>query len=98
MFYKEWSSDDTWLPSQGISILEGAHQSGHLPIGGTPKLVRPTFASDDLQKITTTVRKVAGYLEKSEAKEWWDKWILEAEDIVTADQVVSVPQGIHTCT
>ncbi len=81
MFYKQWSTDEAWLPSQGVGILEGAHQSGALPIEGSPGLVQPTIAVEDLNKLSTTIRKVAGYLEKSGAKVWWDTWLTKAEEI-----------------
>lgn len=65
MFYKKWSTDETWLPANGICLLEGAQQSGFLPLEGYPTRVTPSLATDDLQKLTTTVSKMAGYLEKS---------------------------------
>lgn len=93
MFYKEWSTDEMWLPSQGISVLEEANQSGELPIEGPPSLVVPTIALDDLQKLNTTVRKVAGYLEKSGAKDWWDELLRKAEEISSTGETSQSPQS-----
>lgn len=81
MFYKQWSTDDMWLPSQGIGILDEAYQSNAIPIPGIPTLVKPKVDKDDLQKLQTMVMKVQGYLDKSGAKIWWDKWLSKAKDI-----------------
>ena len=76
MFYKEWSTDDIWLPSRGLDLIEGAHQSTSIPIASVPSLVLPTFDANDLQKkLTTTITKIDGYLEKSGAIEWWNSWL-----------------------
>lgn len=76
MFYKEWSTDDIWLPSRGLDLLEGAHQNRSIPIVSVPSLVLPTFDANDLQKkLTTTITKIDGYLEKSGAIEWWNSWL-----------------------
>ena len=96
MFYKEWSTDDVWLPSQGLGILEGAHQSGALPIKGCPGLVQPTIPNEDLKKLSTTISKVAGYLEKSGAKVWWETWLRKAEEICSQSQSIQPTEGILT--
>lgn len=81
MFYKQWSTDDMWLPSQGIGILDEAYQSNAIPIPDIPSMVKPKLDKDDLQKLQTMVSKVQGYLEKSGAKVWWDKLLSKAKDI-----------------
>lgn len=81
MFYKQWSSDDMWLPTQGIGILDEAYQLHNIPIPGNPVMVKPKLDKDDLQKLQTMVFKVQGYLGKSGAKDWWDTWLSKAKDI-----------------
>ena len=81
-----------WLPNLGNSIFEEAYQSRAFPIRSCPSLVVPVLAREDLQKFTTTIRKVAGYLEKSGAKNWLDDWLMKAEDICA-----STSQQIHPC-
>lgn len=76
MFYKQWSTDEVWLPVQGIDLLEG-----ELPVLTAPKTVSPTIAADDLRKLSTTINKIEGYLEKSGAKKWWDDWLNDAESL-----------------
>lgn len=93
LFYKQWSTDELWLPPQGISILEGVAQSG-LPTG-VPNLVHPSLARDDLQKLTTTITKVAGYLEKSGAKQWWAEWLQQAEQICESSNPLQTCEGKH---
>ena len=95
MFYKEWSTDDTWLPSRGLDLLEGAHQSRSIPIASVPSLVLPTFDANDLQKLTTTITKIDGYLEKSGAKEWWNSWLHQAEKLCSPGETHQslTPQG-----
>ncbi len=95
MFYKEWSTDEMWLPSHGISLLDGTYESGSLPLQGCPTLVAPTFAADDLQKLTTTVKKVAGYLEKSGAKNWWEEFLREAAEVCDTTETSQAPQGTY---
>lgn len=81
MFYKQWSTDDTWLPTQGIGILDEAYQMQAIPIPGNPCMVKPKMDKEDLQKLQTVVIKAQGYLEKSGAKNWWDKWMSKAKEI-----------------
>ena len=53
----------------------------------------PSLARDDLQKLTTTVTKVAGYLEKSGAKQWWAEWLEQAKQISESDLPVQPCDG-----
>ncbi len=83
MFFKEWSGDAFWLPQSGIQLLV-AHENRLCPTG-PPQLLTPCYDEESMKKLETTLLKVAAYLEKSGAKEWWDSWMKEAKEIVTMD-------------
>ena len=89
MFYKQWSTDDIWLPSQGVGILDEAYQSKAIPITGIPSMVEPKLDKDDFQKLQAMVTKVQGYLERSRAKAWWDNWLSTAKEISLGKELPS---------
>lgn len=82
MFYKEWSTDDFWLPQSGMYILQNF--SGRIiPIVEAPSLVAMQFDCEKLQKLQGTLLKLAGYLEKCGALSWWDKFMSNANKNVS---------------
>ena len=50
-----------------------------------PGVLRPYFDLEELKKVETTVGKVAAYLEKSTAGEWWRTWIEKAKEYTEPD-------------
>lgn len=43
-----------------------------------PASFLPFFQSEDLEKLQVTIRKIAAYLEKAGADEWWLSWLDKA--------------------
>ena len=60
---------------------------------GVPQLTQPSLALEDLQKLITTTKKVAGYLEKSGDKEWWAQWLEQAKHVTEGE----IPEDMHEC-
>jgi hypothetical protein len=95
MFYKEWSTDDYWLPQVGMSMLVGCtllkESLSYIPECSAPNLEHqplarsPFFESEDLDKVETTIGKVAAYLEKSGANQWWRTWLNHARSSSKAE-------------
>lgn len=70
MFYKEWSTDDYWLPQSGMYVLADTN----IP-HGIPDMVEVKYDQEKVQKIESTISKLTAYLEKSGALEWWANFI-----------------------
>lgn len=70
MFYKQWSSDESWLPECGMDLLQNGY-----PTDSAPNNVLPSFDSDNYKKLESTISKVNAYLEKSGAKQWWTDFL-----------------------
>ena len=82
MYYKEWSSDDSWLPDTGLCILPDDQ-----PIPAyDPKVLQPLFEQDTLSKLESTLRKIRGYLQKGGHTAWWEQWISEAKPFTSEKQ------------
>ena len=75
MYYKEWSSDELWLPDAGLCILPDDSQIPRK----SPTEVQPFFDEDTLSKIETTLKKAKGYLERGQCHLWWEDWLMEAK-------------------
>ena len=74
MFYKEWSTDSFWLPSDGLSILPS-----ECPVPTRhPLRLCPVYDSEGLSKLETTTRKVGAYLDRANANAWWKAWLEKA--------------------
>lgn len=84
MFYKEWSGDTFWLPQSGIPLL--MPHEGRLCPSGVPQLLTPHYDQESVKKLEVTLEKVAAYLEKSGAKEWWENWIKCAQEEVQSSE------------
>lgn len=54
MFYKEWSSDEFWLPETGLAILP---TDDPIP-ADQPLIISPYYDKENIQKLETTLRKV----------------------------------------
>ena len=78
MFYKEWSTDDYWLPPSGMQMLMENSDARILP-AGQPSLVDISFDPVKIEKLESTISKLSGYLEKCDAREWWTKCIASAK-------------------
>lgn len=74
MFYKEWSTDDFWLPQSGLAILPTDHPIPCLK----PLVLRPCYDADSLKKLEATLRKASAYLNKAGVSAWWTSWLSEA--------------------
>ena len=94
MFYKEWSGDTFWLPQSGIPLLM-AHESRLCPIG-TPQLLTPHYDQDSLKKLEVTLDRVAAYLEKGGAKEWWEEWLKRAKEDESVEQSCQPGKGLNS--
>lgn len=70
MYYKEWSTDEFWLPQSGMSVLANAY----LP-HGMPELLAVQYDQEKVKKVESTISKLTGYLEKSGALDWWTNFI-----------------------
>ena len=55
MFYKEWSTDDCWLPQTGLAILP---TDNPIPTQ-QPQMIRPYYEPESIQKLEATLRKVS---------------------------------------
>ena len=78
MFFKEWSTDNFWLPQTGLSILPS---DNGIPVG-KPRTIKPYFDPENLKKIESTLRKVSAYMDKAGAAEWWVSWLADAMNYV----------------
>ena len=77
MFYKEWSTDDFWLPQSGMYLLQ--EYSGRIvPVIEATTLVGCQFDAEKLQKLESTLSKLGGYL-KGDALSWWNGFINNAK-------------------
>ena len=92
MFYKEWSGDTFWLPQSGIPLLM-PHEGRFCP-SGVPQLLTPHYDQESIKKLEVTLEKVAAYLEKSGAKEWWEDWLKHAKEDVAVGQSSETHQGM----
>lgn len=82
MFYKEWSTDDFWLPQSGLAILPTDHPTPIIK----PLILRPCYDSDSLKKLEATLRKASAYLNKAGVSAWWTSWLEEAMTYVEPQQ------------
>ena len=60
MFYKEWSTDDCWLPQTGLAILP---TDNPIPTR-QPQMIRPYYEPESIQKLEATLRKVSVALQR----------------------------------
>ena len=90
MFYKEWTTDKSWLPRSGLDILMTAKQ----PCPDTiPGLVQPSFDPGNLDKLDTMLKKISAYLKKG-AKAWWEVWISNAREGDGKQQQLPEQEGL----
>lgn len=74
MFYKEWSTDNFWLPPSGLEILPTDH-----PVPSCkPLILSPLYDPDSLKKMEATLRRASAYLDKASVSAWWASWLEEA--------------------
>lgn len=78
MFYKEWSTDDLWLPQTGLTLLPSENT---IPTD-KPLIMRPFYDADILNKVEATLKKISAYLDKAGAALWWISWLEEARNYV----------------
>lgn len=52
MYYKEWSTDDYWLPQTGLAILPTESPS----LTAKPNIMMPCFDTDNLKKLESTLQ------------------------------------------
>ena len=76
MFYKEWSTDNFWLPQQGLSILP----TGNSTPSFQPRLLSPCFDPEILKRLESTVHKISAYLDKAGTSTWWAGWLDTAKN------------------
>ena len=55
MFYKEWSTDDCWVPQTGLAILP---TDNPIPTR-QPQMIRAYYEPESIQKLEATLRKVS---------------------------------------
>ena len=55
MFYKEWSTDNFWLPQTGLAVLPAKN----LTPTQQPVMIRPYYDPDNIKKLEITLRKVS---------------------------------------
>jgi hypothetical protein len=55
MFYKEWSTDNIWLPQTGLAILPTEKSAPTQQ----PLLIRPFYDPESTEKLESTLRKVS---------------------------------------
>lgn len=55
MFYKEWSTDDIWLPQTGLAILPTINPAPTRQ----PLMIRPYYDPESIGKLESTLRKVS---------------------------------------
>ena len=72
MFYKEWATDECWLPESGLAILALDKTTNKVVPSSIPSMVIPNC--DNMDKLETTLARISAYL-KDGAKEWWRNWI-----------------------
>lgn len=84
MFYKEWSTDDFWLPQSGMYFF--LNFNGSTTPCGTPNLVNAQFDLEKTQKVENTLSKLTGYLEKSDALDWWKSFIAKMKQTNTVHE------------
>lgn len=87
MYYKEWSTDDFWLPQLGLAILP----TGNSTPSHKPCVLSPCYDSDNLKKLESTLNKVGAYLDKAGTSTWWATWLEEAKKHVEPQE----PQEIE---
>ena len=82
MFYKEWSSDEFWLPQSGLAILPTDHPIPSLK----PLVLGPCYDPDSLKKLEATLKKASAYLNKAGVSAWWASWLEQAKMCVEPQQ------------
>lgn len=74
MYYKEWSTDEFWLPQTGLVVLPVEKP---VPTSN-PLMIQPYFDPENFKKLETTLRKVSVYLDKASVAGWWKSWLEES--------------------
>jgi hypothetical protein len=90
MFFKEWSTDNLWLPETGLAILPDENTT---PAENKPCIINPYFDPDNLKKFESTLRKVSAYLDKQGAAEWWKSWLANSRNYLTP-QAPQIMEGL----
>ena len=86
MFYKQWSTDVTWLPQHGMDLLQSGVSNDIFKLAtSSPLSVVPKFDINDYKKLEGTISKVKAYLEKSGASDWWQAFLLDVMAIINCD-------------
>lgn len=73
MFYKEWSSDDSWLPKKGLQFLDS-----DAVLNTNVTAIQPKYDKEDLTKLGSTIKKITCYLDE-DRRRWWAEWLLNAK-------------------
>lgn len=81
MFYKEWSTDEFWLPQAGLSILPMSNSTPCLK-----PCVLPCYDPDNLKRLESTLSKVCGFLDKVGVSSWWAAWLEETKKNIVPQQ------------
>ena len=90
MFYKEWSSDDNWLPKDGLRFLDpdAVHSTKMTAI-------QPKYDKEDLPKLESTIKKITCYLDEDQ-KRWCPNWLVSAKSFTDARENVEITGTIVT--
>ena len=75
MFYKEWSSDDFWLPEDGLALLMENNEQLFPSLTTLPPIIKTFIKPDEISGIQTMVHKLSGYLRKGGHHNWWESWL-----------------------
>lgn len=75
LFYKQWSTDEYWLPDGGLRVLV-AHDGQHYPqLNDIPQVIHPTIDAEEHASLQTMALKLKAYLAHSGKFDWWMEWL-----------------------
>ena len=75
MFYKEWSSNDFWLPEDGLALLMENNEQLFPLLTTLLPIIKTFIKPDEISGIQTMVHKLSGYLRKGGHHNWWESWL-----------------------
>ena len=55
-----------------------------------PRVIQPYFDPDVLNKLDTTIKKAAAYLERASVASWWKSWLMHARHHTTPSETQNI--------
>lgn len=75
LFYKQWSTDDYWLPDGGLKLLVAHNGQYYPPMDEVPQVIHPAIDAEEHDSLHTMALKLKAYLAHSGKFNWWMEWL-----------------------